>query len=71
MLHRDGGRRGWRPSTTSRAARPRAFPFAAFVAERMGLPMSYVRKQPKGYGRTAQIEGEMREGGPGCCWSRT
>ncbi len=37
-------------------------PFAAFVAERMGLPMSYVRKQPKGYGRTAQIEGEMREG---------
>jgi len=37
-------------------------PFAAFVAERLGLPMSYVRKQPKGYGRTAQIEGEMREG---------
>jgi orotate phosphoribosyltransferase len=37
-------------------------PFAALVAERMGLPMSYVRKQPKGYGRTAQIEGEMREG---------
>ncbi|WP_439138868.1 orotate phosphoribosyltransferase [Roseicyclus sp.] len=37
-------------------------PFAAFVAERMALPMSYVRKQPKGYGRTAQIEGEMREG---------
>jgi orotate phosphoribosyltransferase len=24
--------------------------------------MSYVRKKPKGYGRTAQIEGEMREG---------
>jgi orotate phosphoribosyltransferase len=37
-------------------------PFAAFAAERMGLPMSYVRKKPKGYGRTAQIEGEMREG---------
>lgn len=37
-------------------------PFAALVAERMGLPMSYVRKKPKGYGRTAQIEGEMREG---------
>jgi orotate phosphoribosyltransferase len=37
-------------------------PFAAFVAERMGLPMSYVRKKPKGYGRTAQIEGEMAEG---------
>ena len=37
-------------------------PFAALVAERMGLPMSYVRKKPKGHGRTAQIEGDMREG---------
>jgi orotate phosphoribosyltransferase len=37
-------------------------PFAALVAERMGLPMSYVRKKPKGYGRNARIEGEMREG---------
>jgi orotate phosphoribosyltransferase len=37
-------------------------PFAAFVAERMALPMSYVRKKPKGYGRGARIEGEMNEG---------
>ena len=37
-------------------------PFAALVAERLGLPMSYVRKKPKGYGRNARIEGEMREG---------
>ncbi len=37
-------------------------PFAALMAERMGLPMSYVRKKPKGYGRNARIEGEMREG---------
>ncbi len=37
-------------------------PFAALVAERMGLPMTYVRKKPKGYGRNARIEGEMREG---------
>jgi orotate phosphoribosyltransferase len=37
-------------------------PFAALVAERMALPMSYVRKKPKGYGRTAQIEGEMNDG---------
>ncbi|MCK4712013.1 MAG: orotate phosphoribosyltransferase, partial [Marinosulfonomonas sp.] len=36
--------------------------FAALVAERMGLPMSYVRKKPKGYGRGARIEGEMSEG---------
>ena len=37
-------------------------PFAAWIAERMGLPMVYVRKKPKGFGRMAQIEGELREG---------
>ncbi|MEM9499288.1 MAG: orotate phosphoribosyltransferase [Pseudomonadota bacterium] len=37
-------------------------PFAALVAERMALPMSYVRKKPKGYGRNARIEGQMTEG---------
>ena len=37
-------------------------PFAAFIAERMGLPMLYVRKKPKGYGRNAQIEGDLEEG---------
>ena len=37
-------------------------PFAAMVAERLGLPMTYVRKKPKGYGRNARIEGAMTEG---------
>ena len=37
-------------------------PFAALVAERMALPMTYVRKKPKGYGRNARIEGAMSEG---------
>ncbi|MFY9240573.1 MAG: orotate phosphoribosyltransferase [Roseovarius sp.] len=37
-------------------------PFAALVAERMALPMTYVRKKPKGYGRGARIEGQMSEG---------
>lgn len=37
-------------------------PFAAWMAERMGLPMLYVRKKPKGFGRDAQIEGAMAEG---------
>ena len=36
--------------------------FAAWIAERMGLPMVYVRKQSKGFGRMAQIEGIMPEG---------
>ena len=37
-------------------------PFAAMVAERLALPMTYVRKKPKGYGRNARIEGLMSEG---------
>ncbi|OLP58334.1 orotate phosphoribosyltransferase [Xaviernesmea oryzae] len=37
-------------------------PFAAMLAERLALPMIYVRKAPKGHGRNAQIEGDMREG---------
>lgn len=37
-------------------------PFSALVAERMALPMTYVRKKPKGYGRNARIEGDMTEG---------
>jgi orotate phosphoribosyltransferase len=37
-------------------------PYAAWVADRLGLPMQYVRKKPKGFGRNAQIEGDVREG---------
>ena len=37
-------------------------PFAAWIAERMHLPMQYVRKKPKGFGRNARIEGEVVEG---------
>ena len=37
-------------------------PFAAWMADRLGLPMQYVRKKPKGFGRNAQIEGNIIEG---------
>ena len=37
-------------------------PFAAWIADRLGLPMLYVRKKPKGFGRGARIEGELTEG---------
>src|SRR5690348_14098015 len=37
-------------------------PFAAWMADRLMLPMQYVRKQPKGFGRNAQIEGNVVEG---------
>ena len=34
-------------------------PFAAAIAEKMGLPLSYVRKKPKDYGKSELIEGEI------------
>lgn len=37
-------------------------PFAAWIADRLALPMQYVRKKPKGFGRDARIEGQIREG---------
>ncbi len=37
-------------------------PFAAFLAQRLGKPMIYVRKEPKGYGRGGQIEGVLEPG---------
>jgi orotate phosphoribosyltransferase len=37
-------------------------PFAAWMADRLELPMLYVRKKPKGFGRNAQIEGNIIEG---------
>ncbi len=37
-------------------------PFAAWVADRLHLPMQYVRKKAKGFGRNAQIEGRLDPG---------
>ncbi len=37
-------------------------PFAAWLADRLMLPMLYVRKTPKGFGRNARIEGRLAEG---------
>lgn len=37
-------------------------PFAAWMADRLALPMLYVRKKPKGFGRNALIEGHLAEG---------
>ena len=39
-----------------------SIPFSALVAERMALPMTYIRKKPKGYGKNSQIEGIMKDG---------
>ena len=37
-------------------------PYAAWLADSLMLPMQYVRKKPKGFGRMAQIEGALAEG---------
>ncbi len=37
-------------------------PYAAWIAEATSLPMLYVRKRPKGFGRNAQIEGDLEPG---------
>lgn len=38
-------------------------PFAAWIADSLMLPMQYVRKKPKGFGRNARIEGDITDNG--------
>lgn len=37
-------------------------PYAAWLADRLALPLQYVRKAPKGFGRNARIEGDLAAG---------
>lgn len=37
-------------------------PHAAFVSEKLNLPMCYVRSKPKEHGKGKQIEGRVQEG---------
>lgn len=37
-------------------------PYAAWISDRLNLPMLYVRKKAKGFGRNAQIEGDFKDG---------
>lgn len=36
--------------------------YAAWIAERLSLPLQYVYRRPRGFGREAQIEGTLRRG---------
>ncbi|QGM45734.1 orotate phosphoribosyltransferase [Methylocystis heyeri] len=38
-------------------------PYAAWIADELMLPMQYVRKKPKGFGRNARIEGDLHDQG--------
>ena len=35
-------------------------PYAAFISENIKKPMIYIRKQPKGFGKNQQIEGDFK-----------
>ena len=37
-------------------------PFTTWISVKTGIPMIYVRKEAKGYGKSAQIEGNLEEG---------
>jgi orotate phosphoribosyltransferase len=53
---------GFEAFTSVAGGETAGIPFAALVAERLALPMTYIRKKPKGYGRNARVEGVMGEG---------
>ena len=48
--------RGWEPQTIAGTATA-GIPHAAWLADRLRLPMAYVRTKPKAHGRGNQIEG--------------
>lgn len=51
------------PETQSIAGTSTAgIPWAAFIAEKMKLPMLYIRSKPKGHGLKSSIEGNLIEG---------
>ena len=53
---------GWSKIDVVAGGETAGIPFAAFLADRAKKSMIYVRKQPKGFGRMAQIEGDLKPG---------
>ena len=53
---------GWNKIDVVAGGETAGIPFAAFLAALAKKPMIYVRKQPKGFGRMAQIEGDLKSG---------
>lgn len=52
---------GLRPEVIAGCATA-GIPHAAWLADRLGLPMVYVRSKPKGHGKGNQIEGHLEKG---------
>ena len=53
---------GWGKIDAVAGGETAGIPFAAFLAALAKKPMVYVRKQPKGFGRMGQIEGDLEPG---------
>lgn len=53
---------GWDAVDAVAGGETAGIPYGAWIAEATGKPMLYVRKKPKGFGRDAQIEGNLVEG---------
>ena len=53
---------GWDQIDVLAGGETAGIPFAAFLAQKTGKPMVYVRKKPKGFGRGSQIEGAFEPG---------
>lgn len=51
----------WQPENVAGCATA-GIPHAAWLAERLDLPMVYVRSSPKGHGKGNQIEGVVKKG---------
>src|SRR5262245_29049088 len=63
LRHRHHHARGRvRAVRRGRRRRDRRHSVRGWMADRLGLPMLYVRKKPKGFGRNSQIEGHLVEG---------
>lgn len=52
---------GWEGVDTVAGGETAGIPFAAWIADSMHLPMLYVRKKAKGFGKNAMIEGQFSE----------
>ena len=57
-----GGSGGQAPFDAVAGGETAGIPYAAWLAEACSLPMLYVRKKAKGFGRNARIEGTLSEG---------
>jgi|SRR5699024_4783208 len=51
----------WQPDSISGCATA-GIPHAAWLADKLNLPMTYVRSSPKGHGKGNQIEGRIKKG---------